>query len=56
MWQLDLEGAYLQGKVDYPIYMEFPKELNSIDGMDIPQGKVALLRKSVYGLKQAGNI
>ena len=56
MWQLDFEGAYLQGKADYPIYMEFPSGLNSVPGIDIPEGKVALLKKSLYGLKQAGNI
>lgn len=56
IWQLDFEGAYLQGKADFPIYMSFPKELRDIEGIDWPVGKVALLRKSLYGLKQAGNV
>ena len=55
MYQLDFEGAYLQGEADYPIYMRFPPELHQM-GCGIPEGKVALLRKSLYGLKQAGHV
>ena len=51
--QLDFDGAYLQGEADCPIYMSFPPELNKY-GCGIPDGKVCLLRKSLYGLRQAG--
>ena len=51
--QLDFANAYLQGKADYPIYMSFPKDIEHYD-CGIPPGKVALLRKSIYGLVQAG--
>ena len=51
--QLDFDGAYLQGKADCDIYMSFPPELNKY-GCGIPDGKVCLLQKSLYGLKQAG--
>ena len=55
MYQLDFEGAYLQGKADFPIYMSFPKELNDL-GIGVPEGKVAFLQKSLYGLAQAGHV
>ena len=52
MQQLDFEGAYLQGTADCVQYMSFPPELVTL-GI-IPEGKVALLKKSLYGLHQSG--
>ena len=61
MLQMDFEGAYLQGDADYEMYMDFPKGLDARDaqgksiwGFEVPPGKVAKLKKSLYGLKQAG--
>ena len=55
MFRLDFDGAYLQGKADHKIYMQFPKDLNKM-GIHVPEGHVALLKKSLYGLKQAGAV
>ena len=44
----DISGAYLKSTLTEEIYMTPP------DGVDVPDGKVALLLKSLYGLKQAG--
>ena len=46
--QLDVKGAYLNGILTQPIYMEQPM------GFDDGSGLVCLLIKSIYGLKQAG--
>src|SRR5216683_356276 len=48
--QLDVKGAYLNGKLTQPIYMEQPT------GFDDGSGLVCLLIKSIYGLKQAGRV
>ena len=48
--QLDVKGAYLNGKLTQPIYMEQPT------GFDDGSGLVCLLIKSIYSLKQAGHI
>jgi hypothetical protein len=48
--QLDVKGAYLNGKLTQPIYMEQPI------GFEDGSGLVCLLIKSIYGLKQAGRI
>jgi len=48
VWQLDVKGAYLNGKLTQPIYMEQPT------GFDDGSGLVCLLIKSIYSLKQAG--
>ena len=45
--QIDVKTAYLNGDLDEEIYMEPPK------GYDVPEGHVLLLRKAVYGLRQA---
>jgi hypothetical protein len=48
--QLDVKGAYLNGILTKPIYMEQPT------GFDDGSGLVCLLIKSIYGLKQAGQV
>jgi hypothetical protein len=48
--QLDVKGAYLNGILTQPIYMEQPI------GFDNSSGLVCLLIKSIYGLKQAGQV
>ncbi len=48
--QLDVKGAYLNGTLTQPIYMEQPI------GFDDGSGLVCLLIKSIYGLKQAGQV
>lgn len=48
--QLDVKGAYLNGILTQPIYMEQPISFD--DGT----GLVCLLIKSIYGLKQAGQV
>ena len=48
--QLDVKGAYLNGILTQPIYMEQPVGFN--DG----SGLVCLLIKSIYGIKQAGQV
>jgi hypothetical protein len=55
--QLDFDGAYLNGTIDSDIYMEQPE----VPGMDLKIGRdgrkmLCHLRKSLYGLKQAGRI
>ena len=46
--QIDVKTAYLNGDLDEDIYMEPPK------GYDVPNGCVLLLKKALYGLRQAG--
>jgi hypothetical protein len=46
--QMDVKGAYLNGTLKEEIYMKQP------DGFDDGTGKVCLLVKTLYGLKQAG--
>src|SRR5579859_4810537 len=48
--QMDVKGAYLNGKVQEEIYMKQPAGFN--DG----SGKVCRLQRAIYGLKQAGNV
>jgi len=48
--QLDVKGAYLNGILTQPIYMEQP--ISFEDGSRL----VCLLIKSIYGLKQAGRV
>jgi len=48
--QLDVKGAYLNGILTQPIYMEQP--ISFEDGSRL----VCLLIKSIYGLKQAGQV
>lgn len=49
-FQLDVKGAYLNGRVDEEIYMKQPP------GFDDGSGRVCKLKRSLYGLKQAGNV
>jgi len=46
--QMDVKGAYLNGKIKEELYMNQPK------GYDDDSGRVCCLIKSLYGLKQAG--
>ncbi|KIL57786.1 hypothetical protein M378DRAFT_87411, partial [Amanita muscaria Koide BX008] len=48
--QFDVKSAYLNGSLDEEIYMRQPP------GFDDGSGRVCRLKKSIYGLKQAGNI
>jgi hypothetical protein len=45
--QVDIKAAFLNGDLEETIYLEPPQ------GSDIAAGKVLLLRKSLYGLKQS---
>jgi hypothetical protein len=45
--QMDIDTAFLNAPLDEDIYMLPP------EGLDIPEGKVLLLKKSLYGLKQS---
>lgn len=45
--QIDVKGAYLYGKLYHEIYMRQPPGFET-------DGKVALLKKSLYGLHQSG--
>ncbi|PPQ82476.1 hypothetical protein CVT24_002389, partial [Panaeolus cyanescens] len=46
--QMDVQTAYLNGKLTEDLYLLPP------DGVDIPKGHCWKLKKSLYGLKQAG--
>ncbi|SGZ10669.1 BQ5605_C102g13149 [Microbotryum silenes-dioicae] len=48
--QVDIDKAYLHGDLDHDIWMTAPR------GFDLPSDKVLRLRRSIYGLKQAGRI
>ncbi|SGZ03860.1 BQ5605_C032g11026 [Microbotryum silenes-dioicae] len=48
--QADIDKAYLHGNLDHDIWMTAPR------GFDLPGDKVLRLRRSIYGLKQAGRI
>ncbi|SGZ30860.1 BQ5605_C046g12247 [Microbotryum silenes-dioicae] len=48
--QADIDKAYLHGELDHDIWMTTPQ------GFDFPSDKVLRLRRSIYGLKQAGRI
>jgi hypothetical protein len=57
VYQLDFDGAYLNGTIDTDVYMQQVKGFER----DGPSGEpasemVCKLRKSLYGLKQAGRI
>jgi hypothetical protein len=47
--QMDMKGAYLNGTLKETIYMRQPQ------GYEDESGKVCLLIKTLYGLKQAGH-
>jgi hypothetical protein len=47
--------AFLHADLDVPVYMELPVGINPVDVSDIDCHKyVLMLKKSLYGLKQAG--
>ena len=48
--QFDVKGAYLHGYLNETIYMNQPP------GFEDDTGRACLLERSLYGLKQAGNV
>src|SRR5882757_5086012 len=48
--QFDIKGAYLHGELKEEIYMA------QAPGYDNGSGQVYLLKRAIYGLKQAGNV
>jgi hypothetical protein len=48
IYQLDIKGAYLNGKLKHRMYMRQP------EGYDDGTGHVYMLVKTLYSLKQAG--
>ena len=51
IYQADVEGAYLNGKITQEIYMEFPE---GIEPMGTGTNTALRLKGSLYGLKQSG--
>lgn len=51
--QMDVKSAYLNGKLDEPVYMEIP---TAFYPEERSRGKVFKLKRSLYGLRQAGKI
>ena len=49
--QVDYSNAFLQGRLDRKVYMTVPTMLDNV-----PSGKVCLLQKSLYGLREAPRI
>ena len=50
LWQFNVKGAYLNGYLNENIYMR------QLPGYEDGSGRVCLLKRSLYGLKQAGNV
>ena len=48
--QMDVSSVYLNAHIDVDLYIEQPK------GFEIRKNKVCKLKKSLYGLKQAGKL
>lgn len=49
--QVDYSNAFIQGSLDRKVYMHVPKMIKKV-----PEGKVCLLRRSLYGLREAPSI
>ncbi|TYJ52530.1 hypothetical protein B9479_006854 [Cryptococcus floricola] len=49
--QADVKGAYLNGRLDEPIFMRYPKGMTPSKGCNVLR-----LKGSLYGLKQSGRI
>lgn len=49
--QADVKGAYLNGRVDQPIYMRYPQGMTRKEGCNVLR-----LKGSLYGLKQSARI
>ena len=47
VYQLDVKNSFLHGSLNEQVYMQMPEGINN------PKGKVCLLKKSLYVLKQA---
>ena len=47
--QMDVKSAYLNSPIDTAIYMRLPPGYGS-------KGKVARVKKGIYGLRQSGNL
>src|SRR6185312_5104387 len=51
---MDIKSAFLHGDLEEEIYMELPELPASFP--QFPRSKVARLRKSLYGLRQAARV
>ncbi|CAJ1938910.1 unnamed protein product [Cylindrotheca closterium] len=53
--QIDFVLAFPQAEVECPMYMEIPRECY-VDGSEYNEQNVLLLKKNLYGAKQAGKV
>jgi Reverse transcriptase (RNA-dependent DNA polymerase) len=53
VWSIDIETAFLNGKLEEEIYMRIPKGYNSKDAEFNSNSMALKLNKSIYGLVQA---
>ena len=51
LFSLDISNAFLNGELDYEVYMQLPEEFKDEFGADF----VLRLKRALYGLKQAGH-
>lgn len=54
LFQMDCSNAYIQGDIDCTIFMKGPPGFERVDARGRPL--VLRLKRSIYGLRQAGNI